>query len=327
VIRTLFRPAEGKGQFGLTVAEAASRRNEPGVLVWVDFEGESIEVCEPILRNTFGFHPLAVDDALRETHISKIDDWGDYLYIVLHEVSYRAEGADLSHTEVDCFLGPGYLVTHHDHPVESVSRIWGRCQREERPLQGGADHLLYELTDEMATQLMPVAEAMDEELDSIEDQILGQARQEVLERIFSLKRAMLRLRRVIAPQREVLNKLARDEYRAVDAKDRVYFRDVYDHLVRLHDINESLRDQASSALETYLSAVNNRLNEVLKTLTVITVLFMPATFVTSFFGMNILLASRPVDVSPGTVLFVVGMAAMVMAPLGIYLWVRRRGWI
>ena len=117
------------------------------------------------------------------------------------------------------------------------------------------------------------------------------------------------------------------EYKPIDAGDRVYFRDVYDHLVRLHDINESLRDQASSALETYLSAVNNRLNEVLKTLTLITTLFLPASFVAGFFGMNIFLAERPVDVSPGSPLMLVGLAAMLITPLTLYLWVRRKGWL
>ena len=190
-----------------------------------------------------------------------------------------------------------------------------------------ADRLLYQIVDEMVSGSMPVVEAMDEELDRIEDQILGEPTPHTVERIFTLKRAMLQLRRTIGPQREVVNKLARDQYKSIDAGDRVYFRDVYDHLVRLHDINESLRDQASSALETYLSAVNNRLNEVLKTLTVITTLFLPASFVAGFFGMNIFLAQRPVDVSVGSPLMLVGVAAMLITPLTIYLWVRRRGWL
>lgn len=328
MIRTMYRPPEGRVRTGLSLEEVGTLLGEGSGVLWVDFEGEADEAAEPILRQTFGFHPLAVDDALVESHVPKVDDWDDYLYVVLHEVDFEAESRTLRSDELDSFLGKSFLVTHHDGPIDALSRVWDRCLRnDERPLRAGADHLFYQIVDEVVAATMPVVEAMDEELDRIEDQILGDPAPQIVERIFTLKRSMLQLRRTLGPEREVVNKLARDEYDVIDRWDRVYFRDVYDHLVRLHDINESLRDQASSALETYLSAINNRLNEVLKTLTIITTLFMPASFVASFFGMNIFLASRPEDVSVGTPWMIVGLAAMIITPLGIYIWVKRRGWI
>ena len=328
MIRALHRSPNGVIQEGVDMKKIEAWVRAGEGVSWVDFEGEAADVAEPILSQTFGFHPLAVDDALVESHVPKVDDWGDYLYIVLHEVAFDAESHTLWTIELDAFLGVGYLVTHHDVPIEALQRVWNRCLRaDERPLRAGADHLFYQIVDEVVAGSMPVVEAMDEELDRVEDQILGEPTPGTVERIFTLKRAMLQLRRTIGPQREVVNKLARDQYKPIDAGDRVYFRDVYDHLVRLHDINESLRDQASSALETYLSAVNNRLNEVLKTLTLITTLFLPASFVAGFFGMNIFLAERPVDVSPGSPLMVVGILAMLITPLTLYLWVRRRGWL
>jgi magnesium transporter len=143
-----------------------------------------------------------------------------------------------------------------------------------------------------------------------------------------LKRAALHLRRIIGPQREVLNKLARDDYRVIDARDRVYFRDVYDHLVRLHDITESIRDLVGGALDTYLSVINNRMNEIMKILTVITTLFMPLSFVASFFGMNYF---QPVEDSlkPWTnyTSFVISMVIMMLIPVGMYFWMKRRGWM
>jgi Mg2+ and Co2+ transporter CorA len=160
-----------------------------------------MQEAESILRKTFGFHPLAIDDALREAHIPKLDDWGQYL--VLHSVLF--------------------------------------------------------------------------------------------------------LRRIIAPQREVLNKLAREDFKVVDEKAQVYYRDVYDHLVRMYDITEGVRNLVSGTLETYLSVATNRLNDIMKTLTLITTLFMPLSFVVSFFGMNFFLPERPISelmVKPVSCLFV-----------------------
>jgi magnesium transporter len=135
------------------------------------------------------------------------------------------------------------------------------------------------------------------------------------------------MRRILLPQREVLNKLARDDYQVIDPKDRIFFRDIYDHLVRLHDLNESLRDLVSGALDTYLSVVNNRMNEVMKTLTIITTLFMPLAFVTGFFGMNFfepLGLMRNWTTSP---VFYIMLSITVLLPSSMFLWMRRQTWI
>ena len=157
--------------------------------------------------------------------------------------------------------------------------------------------------------------------------MLGKPPADIVQRIFTLKRATLHLRRVLSPLREVLNKLARDDYDVIDAKDRVYFRDVYDHLVRLHDISESLRDLVGGVLDTYLSVINNRMNEIMKTLTLITTLFMPIAFVTGFFGMNFF---QPIadQLLPWTsnFSFIVVLLIILGTPLGMFLWMRRRKW-
>lgn len=148
-----------------------------------------------------------------------------------------------------------------------------------------------------------------------------------MEQIFALKRILQSMRRIILPQREVLNKLARDDYRVVDPKDKVFFRDIYDHLVRLHDINESLRDLVTGAMDTYLSVINNRMNEVMKTLAIITTLFMPITFVTGFFGMNFF---EPVANLVGWTtrqVFEITVGIMLGLPIIMYLWMRRRTWL
>lgn len=296
--------------------------------VWVDFEGEPIETCEPILRDVFHFHPLAIDDALRETHIPKLDDWGEYLYIAFHAVGFEVDGgAHVETSEVDFFLGDGYLVSHHDEKVSILDRVWDRCERDARILTEGPDHALYVVLDELVNSYMGAFQSIDEAVDVLEDEILESTSRQTLADILDLKRALVHLRRTLAPQREVLNALSRNDYSVIDARDRMYFRDVYDHLVRLYDINESLRDQVSGALETHLSATNNRMNEVMKTLTVITTLFMPISFVASFFGMNFFAPTAPFPGWTSRGAFAITLLLTMLIPLSIYGWARRRGWL
>jgi magnesium transporter len=271
MIRKLYRTEDGHVRIDLRPEGLSAALQDTEGLLWVDFESEPPDVCEPILRETFDFHPLAVDDALEEAHVPKVDDWGLYIYLVLHAVILDTQGdGQVSTLELDVFLGKNYLVTHRTQSIAAVDRTWAACQRDERHLQKGVGHLLYKLVDELVADYMPVVEGIDEAIDQIEDQVFDNPTPSMLEQIFTLKRGLLRLRRIIAPQREVLNKLARGDYAVIDAEERVFFRDVYDHLVRLYDITESLRDLVGGALDTYLSVVNNRMNEVMKTLTVIT---------------------------------------------------------
>jgi magnesium transporter len=135
------------------------------------------------------------------------------------------------------------------------------------------------------------------------------------------------MRRILLPQREVMNKLARDDYKVIDPRDRIFFRDIYDHLVRLHDLNESLRDLVGGAQDTYLSVVNNRMNEVMKTLTIITTLFMPLAFVTGFFGMNFFEPLGLMKSWTSSGVFYVTLAITLLLPIGMYIWMRRRTWV
>jgi magnesium transporter len=302
-------------------------QDKQGVL-WVDFTGEEPISSEKILLQTFGFHHLAVDDALHETHVPKVDDWEQYLYIAMHAISYTGGDEDIDAIELDIFLGKNFIVTHHDLPIQALNRVWDVCSRDVRYFKRGADHVLYELTDGLIVDYMHVVEALDEEIEMVEDVVMGRPSPQTVQRIFTLKRATLHLRRVLSPLREVLNKLARDDYAVIDAKDRVYFRDVYDHMVRLHDISESLRDLVGGVLDTYLSVINNRMNEIMKTLTLITTLFMPISFVVGFYGMNFF-APNSEKLLPWTndVAFVVMLLVVLGTPITMFTWMRRRRWM
>jgi magnesium transporter len=306
---------------------AVALQNKSGIL-WVDFGGEEPKDAEGILLHTFGFHPLAVDDALQETHVPKVDDWEQYIYIVMHAISFASGEEDIEGIELDIFLGENYIVTHHDLPIQALDRVWDACTKDVRHFKRGADHVLYKLTDDLIVDYMQVVETLDEEIEIVENQVLGNPSAEIVQRIFTLKRATLHLRRVLSPLREVLNKLARDDYAVIDAKDRIYFRDIYDHLVRLHDISESLRDLVGGVLDTYLSVINNRMNEIMKTLTIITTLFMPISFLTGFFGMNFFQPiSKDLINWTNNPAFILMLVIILGTPLGMFLWMRRRKWM
>lgn len=307
-------------------------------LVWVDLFQQAEEDKQPardaenaqinyILCDVFGFHPLAVDDALTETHAPKVDDWGEYLYIVLHAVNWEPTLEEVETREVDIFLSSRWLVTYHDRPLPAIEREWQSALRDERHSRRGPDFLLYTLCDAIASDYMPCMDAIEDAMDEVQDELFERPSGDMLTRALRIRRAVSRLRRVLSPQREVLNRLARDSYPMIDSRDRVYFRDVYDHYVRMTDINESLRDLTSGSLETYLSVTANRTNEVMKALTIVTTLFMPLSFITGFFGMNFFGGATEVvhQIDP-LFLFVITVAAMIAIPALMIFFIRRRGW-
>ena len=220
-----------------------------------------------------------------------------------------SDGPDLQTLEWDVVLGTNCIVTHHDHPIPAIDHVWARCQHDERLLRNGSDHVLYELSDHLVTRYMPVIEAPDDAIDETEASIFDHPAAEALEDLFSLKQTVIPVRRIMDRQR------------------RVYFRDIYDHLVRLHDTVDGMRDLVSSAVDTYLSVVNNRLSDVMKTLTIITTLFMPMMFLAGFFGMNFLAPPGPTYARTGTPALLATLVLMLVVPVAMYLWLRRRGWM
>jgi magnesium transporter len=229
--------------------------------------------------------------------------------------------------ELDLFLGENFIVTYSWDHITALDRVWNHCLQDEGWLLRGPDHLLYHLADELVADMINVVDLFHSTLDEIEDKIFGEASSGLLEDLFTLKRNVLKLRRIAMPQRDVLQKLSRNDYAVIDKADRVYFRDVYDHLVRLNDLLEALLILIGSALDTYLSVVNNRMGNVMKTLTVITALFMPLAFISGFFGMNFFQASSQFDLWTSRAAFAVTLAVMLLIPALMYWWMRRQTWI
>ena len=224
--RAFYRSSMGKVTVDLPTTEWHTALQDQTVVLWVDFNAEPAATVEPPLRDTFGFHTLAIDDALSEIHVPKIDDWRDYIFTVVHGVMFDAKSLKLTTRELDIFLGRNYLVTHHPQTVDAVERVWRHVCADQHQLEHGPDYLLYLLLDTLTADYLPVIDALDDTLDELETAVFSQRTAHTLSTIFAIKRAALHLQRIISPQREVLNKLARDNYSVIDPQDRVFFRDV-----------------------------------------------------------------------------------------------------
>jgi magnesium transporter len=267
-------------------AELPGLLADPGVRLWADIEAAT-EAEQSVLTEIFHFHPLAVEDCIAETHLPKLDDYGDYLFLVVHHGARSPERpGTFSTVELNCFLGKRYLVTYHDSPSRSIAEVHRRFQKNSPSISHGVDFLLHEVLDGVVDNYFPILDDIDDRIGDIERRVIDQPDRAVLSEILTSKRDLMQLKRVTAPQRDILNRLSREPFTAIDPQARIYFRDVFDHLVRITDLAETYREHLTATLEAHLSLVSNRLNEVMKVLTVIATIILPLTLITGIYGMN-----------------------------------------
>jgi magnesium transporter len=312
----------------LDAADLVEHLKNQNNLIWVDLCNEELEPARKLLEETFGFHPLAVEDAIKEIHVPKIDDWDAYIYLVLCSIiECEPLKGEIKFEELDIFVGQNYLVTVHDHPMKCIDRLRNISMQDDRFARRGVEYLLFRLGNEIVADYMPVIEQIDQAIDEMEDQIFHNPHAAELENIFKIKRVVLELRRMLLPQRETLNQLALDRFQVIGERYRVLFRDIDDHFFRLLGLTESMRDLVSSVLDSYLSVINNRMNEIMKTLTMITTLFMPISFVAAFFGMNFFGPLIPITPGVGEKLYLLSLAFIILFPIGMFMWMRSRKWM
>jgi magnesium transporter len=255
-------------------------------LLWVDIS-ETTEEDGKFLEKVFKFHQLAVEDCVSPMiHSPKIDDFDDYLFIVVHGINHVVESDIVETAELAVFLGRNFVVSNHNFPLYCAEAIRQRVENDGRPMRYGADFLAHSLIDTLIDNVLPTIDTMSDVAQDIEEETLRNPQPPTLEAILKLKRSTLRIHRVMAPQREVLNRLSRGEFPIIRTEAQIYYRDIYDHLVRIEDLNQTIRDRADNALATYLSAVANRQNETMKVLAIVAAIFLPLTLVAGIYGMN-----------------------------------------
>jgi magnesium transporter len=294
-----------------------------GVMVWVDIAEPSVPESL-LLSDTFGFHPLSVEDAMSKLEFPKVESYDGYLYVVLHGLDFTKGDEGFATHDVDFFVGPNYLVTVHDGHSRSVKEIQEHCPRNHSILGDGPVALFHRIVDRMVDRYLPEIDEFEEWLDEIEDAVFNRPTPDLVRDILELKRDVSGLRRIAIPQRDVIGRLARREFPEISPEMAFRFRDVYDHIVRLNDEAMMLQDRITGVLEAHLSNVSNRLNQVMKVLTVVATIFMPLTLLSGIWGMNIALPRFPGG-DAAQFWWIVGiMAGLTALMLALF---RRQRWI
>jgi len=298
-------------------------------ITWIDVQGIGHKPTFEKLGEVFQIHPLALEDVVNVPQRPKSDVYQDQHVIICRMAQMDARGAIVTE-QVAIVFGKGFVLTVQEEPSADVFEPVRERIRKGRAvmLQGGSDYLAYALLDAIIDGFYPVLEKIGDRLDEIEVEALRGKRQ-TARRIHDIKRVLLQLRRAIWPQRELANSLLRDESHHIQENTRLYLRDTYDHAVQVMDMVETYREIASGLMDVYLSGVSNRMNEIMKVLTIISTIFLPLTFIAGVYGMNF-----DTDVSPYNMPelkwrygYPASLAFMLLSVCGLFIFYWKKGWL
>ena len=295
-----------------------------GTPMWIDLGSQSTD-CDALLAEGLHLHPLTIEDIWATRAAPKLEDYGSYLYLIVHSVRGAKRGVfDL--VELDVVIGKTFIVTHD--PTGLVTKdLADELARSPRLLAKGPAWVAHALLDRAVDRYLPVIDELDTEIEGLENEVLRKAGTPtgpaVLRRILRFKRLLLGLRRMSIHQREILLRLGRGELDLIPAEAVPFFRDVYDHFLRVNDLVESYRDLVTSSLDAYLSVQSNRMNDIMKTLTLIATVMLPITFVAGVYGMNFK-AMPELDWAWG---YPYALGLMGLITIGSFWWFRHKGWI
>ncbi|MFN2531539.1 MAG: magnesium/cobalt transporter CorA [Pyrinomonadaceae bacterium] len=318
------REGNDKVEEGFTVNQIPELLNDEKITFWVDFEAPT-ENDDQILLDVFKFHPLTVEDCRANRHHPKAEEFPDYLYFIVHAVRRDASPERFNTIELDGYLGRNYVVTYHHEGFNSIDQVKQAIRASPVLCQRGAAFLLHQIIDTIVDDYLPVMDDFDERMNKLEDDIFNLRRpnQKILEGILSLKRSLLRLKRISSKQLDVLYRISHGQFQLISGPVLPFYRDIFDHLVRVVDLAESYRDLISGSLEAYLSVVSNRLNEIMKVLTIFSAVMMPLTFIVGVYGMNF---DNMPEIHSRYGYYAVWLIMLVVATgMMIFFW--RRGWI
>jgi magnesium transporter len=291
-----------------------------GSFFWIDVDRPKPDDYA-IFRDVFKFHTLAVEDSEKFGQRAKIDDYDDFVFLVVYGAVPDADRL----VEVHCFYSERFLITVHRDDAPAFVEIRRRYAKLDKPIED-ASRLLYHIVDGLVDSFFPILADFDDRIDELEDSIFRKADDQQLQEIFQMKRLLVGIRKAITPQRDTFARVMGGvaDLPGFDADDERYFRDIYDHLIRISDLVDSYRDLLTGAMDVYLSTVSNRLNAVMKQLTIIATIFLPLSWLTGFFGQNFGFEVRNIGSWESFVGFGIGTELVGLIILLIYF--KRRGW-
>jgi len=297
---------------------------DQNLIFWVDFEGPT-DVDDHVLLDVFKFHPLTVEDCRLNRHHPKVEEFPDYIYFIVHALRTDASPDRFNTVELDGYLGRNFVVSYHHENFSSIDKVKKSVQVSPVACQKGAAFVLHHIIDSIVDEYLPVMDDFDERISALEDNIfsLDRANKEILEEILGLKRSLLRVKRISSKQLEVLYRMSHGQFSLISGPVLPFFRDIHDHLVRVTDLAESYRDLISGSLDAYLSVVSNRMNEIMKVLTIFSAIMLPLTFIAGVYGMNF--ENMP-ELKSQYGYYTVWILMIIVA-VGMLYFFWRRGWI
>jgi magnesium transporter len=289
---------------------------------WLDLTAPS-EADFGALKELFDFHPLALEDAHKQGQRPKLDDFGSHMFLVFYGVEKR-EAGEFAMLEVHAFLSGSFIVTTHRDPCAELVEIRERLMRQPPRSE---QFVIYRVIDGLTDTFFPVLDDLDQRIERLDTEIFESANDQHLMEIGDLRRLLVDLRRVISPQRDLLAQRMDDilEIPGLEVDSRNYFRDVYDHLIRISDQIDAYRDLLAGSRDAYLSVVSNRLNQITKQLTVMATIFLPLSFVVGFFGQNF--KWLVTNIQSGGAFFVLGIGSLVISVVALWVWFRRNDYV
>jgi magnesium transporter len=305
--------------------------SDTNLFLWIDLENPTEEENKFVLESLFHFHPLSIEDCVTASPSPKVDEYlpkeGDkfapYLFMVIHAVDYSRKDGRFGTSELDFFLGKNFLVTYHNCPIRTISLTEERAIKGTMAIARAPDRVAYNLLDGIAENYKPALEELSLEIAELEDQALQEPGKETLNRILQVKKEVLHLRQIIGPQREVLERFARGEFKLIRPHMVPYFRNVYDALFHISELAQNYTDSLTGILQVYLNMSANRTAEVVKALTLITILSTPATIIASWYGMNFQKDMHEINWDHG---YAFAFALTTITTLVTYWYLRRRNW-
>lgn len=260
---------------------------ETSTVTWINVDGVRDASVIEKLGARFGIHPLVLEDIMTTTQRPKTEDLGTSLYVVLRMIEYSEQCVETTADQLSLILGPNYVLTFQETAGDCLDPVRDRIRSGKgRIRKQGPDYLAYAVIDSVVDNYFFVLEKLGERIDTLEEQLIAEPRRELLGEIHGLKREMIELRKSVWPLREVVSGLERSESPLIKESTGLFLRDLYDHAIQVIDTVESFREMLSSMVETYLSSLSNRMNEIMKVLTIISTIFIPITFLVGLYGMN-----------------------------------------
>ncbi len=258
---------------------------EDSLIKWLEITSlDDVDLLNRV-GTKFNIHPLVIEDILSEDHMPKLEDYDEYLFLIIEGLNLRDDG-DLEVEQFSFILFKDLVISFQQRDDNPFSSILARMSEGSNLRKNGADDLLYALTDIIVDNYFLVVEKIGENIDDVEDEVLQNPEREVLQKIYNLKRNLIYIRKTLWPMRNAISSISKNEFKLIDDRTLYYFRDVYDHIIQMIDIVETYRDICSGMLDTYLSSISNKTNDIMKVLTIFSTIFIPLTFIAGVYGMN-----------------------------------------